>query len=169
MEDNDPELENIRQRRLQALMASRSEQTAPPKSVERPARQVEVSTAMLDVFLSQNPVAVVNLWTAWAAPCRQMTQMLEELAGTMGPGVAFAKVNADEEPQVVARYGVEGVPTVLAFLNGRLAGKWVGVRPKEDMEVLIRRTLLGEGGQIKIQKRHEKPKILGVSDNDKTQ
>lgn len=145
MQDDDPELASIRARMMREIVADHAQKASEPEAAPVPDHPVDLITAEFDGFLTRNPRVVVDLWAPWCGPCRQLTPILEGLAKSMNPQVAFAKVNVDEEPRIAGRFGVEGIPTVLGFLNGRLAGRWIGLRSRGDMEGLIRRTLLGGG------------------------
>jgi thioredoxin 1 len=62
-----------------------------------------------------------------------MAPILEGLAGELAPDVAFAKLNADEEPGLAAQFQVEGIPTLLLFERGRLVDRVVGAYPRDAL------------------------------------
>ncbi|UBV44880.1 thioredoxin TrxC (plasmid) [Deinococcus taeanensis] len=73
---------------------------------------------------------IVDFWAPWCGPCRVIGPVLEEIARERAGHVRVVKVNVDENPQVPGRYQVQGIPTLLLFRNGQLAGRQVGALPK---------------------------------------
>lgn len=153
MEAEDEELARIRERMAKQILTQRKSDPTPSGPATKEGGMVELHTAEFDNFLAAHPRVVVDLWAAWCGPCRALSPVLEDLSRALAGQVDFAKVNVDEEPAIAGRYGVQSIPTVLGFLKGRLAEKWVGARPRPEMETLIRRGLLGESSTIRFPDR----------------
>jgi len=80
---------------------------------------------------------VVDLWAPWCGPCRMISPALEEVARRRAGGLKLVKVNVDEHPGVSARFGVQGIPTLLFFLKGRLVDRAVGARGVDALDIWI--------------------------------
>jgi len=121
----DEELERIRSRLREELVAQARTRNAGP---------VELKEADFDRFVATHPVALVDVWAPWCGPCRVMSPLVAELGKAWAGRVSVAKINADEAPSVVQRYRILGIPTFLWFKDGALAGRQVGVQPRQAFE-----------------------------------
>jgi thioredoxin 2 len=85
---------------------------------------------------SKLPV-LVDLWAPWCGPCRMVAPALEQLAVERAGSLRIAKVNVDDEPTISARYGVQGIPTMLLFAKGVEVGRQVGAMPIEGIRQFV--------------------------------
>jgi len=69
---------------------------------------------------------VVDFWAPWCGPCRSMAPAFENAAAELSPDVRLAKLNSDDAPDVAARFGIRGIPTLIAFRNGREVARQSG-------------------------------------------
>ena len=88
--------------------------------------------------LSKNHLALVDFWAAWCGPCRMIAPIVEELADET-EGVTFAKVNVDEHPDVAIGLGIQSIPTLYLFKDGKAVDKVVGVQTKQALKAMIDR------------------------------
>ena len=80
--------------------------------------------------LNAEGLVLVDFWAEWCAPCKQIAPILEEMATELEGKLSIAKVNIDENPQTPTKYGVRGIPTLILFKGGQVAGTKVGTAPK---------------------------------------
>ena len=73
----------------------------------------------------------------WAGPCRMLAPIIDEIAEEYADTVTVGKINVDEQPQLAAAFGVESIPTLIAFKNGVPLGALVGLQTKESVIDLI--------------------------------
>jgi len=86
-----------------------------------------VGAAQFEAQVLESPVPViVDFWAPWCGPCRTMAPHYEEAARRLKHQARFAKVNSDEEPTVAGRYNIRGIPTLIAFKQGREVARQIG-------------------------------------------
>ncbi len=130
----DQELAELRARRRAELV--RPTAPAPTPRAPSPAPEV-VTSGNLRSFLGDHPQAVLDIWAPWCGPCRTVGPMVDRLADELAPHVAFGKVNADDEPMLVQGWGVEGIPTLILFREGRPVDRIVGALPFDALRQRI--------------------------------
>lgn len=90
-----------------------------------------------EVLQSDKPV-LVDFWATWCGPCRMLAPVIAELAEEYEGRVKVGKVNVDEQQALAIRYRVSSIPTVIVFKNGEAVASSVGVRPKAQLEELLK-------------------------------
>jgi thioredoxin 1 len=86
-----------------------------------------------ELVLESDLPVIVDFWAPWCGPCRTIGPMLETLAKKFDGQVKLAKVNVDVEPELAQRYGIQGIPTLLAFAGGEQVGSMVGLARPSDL------------------------------------
>lgn len=85
----------------------------------------------------RNDLTLVDFHAQWCGPCKMIEPSLAGLADEYDGRVRFVKVDADEHAEVLARYGVRGLPTLLMFESGRPVGTLVGAMPTGALREFI--------------------------------
>lgn len=93
------------------------------------------------VLASRIPV-VVDFYAEWCNPCRLMAPNLEELALENMDRIVFYKVDTDENPNLIKKYKIMGIPSLLFFKNGKLELFENGQKSKTKIQNLIDTMLL---------------------------
>ncbi len=87
--------------------------------------------------LKQEGVTLVDFYADWCGPCKVIAPSLEQLKEDFDGKANVVKLNADDEPEVLAKYGVRGLPTLMLFKNGEPIDMKVGVQPYKSLKSLL--------------------------------
>ena len=97
-------------------------------------RPFAVDPAALARHLAADSIPVlVDVWAPWCGPCRMMAPMFDGAARALEPEMRLLKLNADEAPDALARYGIRSIPTLLLFDRGRLVERQAGAMDEADI------------------------------------
>ena len=88
-----------------------------------------------EVINSEVPV-LVDFWASWCGPCKMLMPVIDEIAGER-TDIKVGKINADEEEELLTKYNVSSIPTLILFKDGKPLRQSVGAVPKSEVIKLI--------------------------------
>lgn len=100
--------------------------------------EIMITSENFDRTVMQSEKTVlIDFWAGWCGPCRMLAPIIDEIAEEYADSVTVGKINVDEQPQLAAAFGVESIPTLIAFKNGVPLGALVGLQTKKSVIDLI--------------------------------
>ena len=123
---------------------------AAPPAVGRDAPAIKDTTTAqfsADVIQeSRRQPVLVDFWAPWCGPCKQLTPVLEKVVREAAGGVKLVKMNIDEHPAIAGQLGIQSIPAVIAFKNGKPVDGFMGAVPETQVRDFVRK-LAGDGGK----------------------
>ena len=90
---------------------------------------------------SREAPVLVDFWAPWCGPCRQLTPVLEASVKAAKGAIRLVKMNIDEHPEIAGQLGVQSIPAVFAFSQGRPVDGFMGALPESQIKAFIKRIL----------------------------
>jgi putative thioredoxin len=109
----------------------------------------------------EKPV-VVDFWAEWCGPCRMLGPVIEQAVAERGDAVELVKVDTDANPGVSRAFGIQSIPAVKAFKDGKVVDEFVGALPPAQVKRFLDRivpseadALVAEGGEANLRRALE--------------
>ena len=78
-------------------------------------------------------LVLVDFWATWCAPCNALTPVLEKIADDSSLNVRVAKVDVDANRELMMRFNVRSIPTMIYFKDGRPVDQTMGLVSREQI------------------------------------
>ena len=98
-----------------------------------PTKAVTDASFAADVLQSDKPV-LVDFWADWCGPCKMIGPSLEELSDELGDRVTIAKMDIMENTEVPGQIGVQSIPLMILFKDGKQVAQKLGAAPKSQLK-----------------------------------
>jgi thioredoxin 1 len=134
---SDDELEAIKQRKMAELQKIASAKAMMSALTE----PVVLTDSNFKGEVAKYPVMLVDFWAPWCGPCRMVSPIIEQLAREYSGKVAFGKVNVDENQMIAGSFGIQSIPTMMIFKNGKAVDVMIGALPKAQIEMKLKQQL----------------------------
>lgn len=99
---------------------------------------VELTKANFEQVVTGNPTVIVDYWAPWCGPCRSFAPVFEKVA-EKNPGIVFAKVNTEDEPEIAAHFQIRSIPTLMIFRESVILFAQPGALPQGALEEVVAR------------------------------
>lgn len=95
---------------------------------------------------SQRQPVLIDFWAPWCGPCKQLTPLIEKAVRAAKGRVKLVKLNIDQHPGIHSQMGIQSIPAVIAFVNGRPADGFMGAVPESQITAFIDKITAGMPG-----------------------
>lgn len=96
---------------------------------------------------SRNQPVLVDFWAPWCGPCKQLGPTIEKVVAELAGKVKLVKLNIDDHPAIPGQMGIQSIPAVIAFADGRPVDAFMGAVPESQLRQFIDK-LLREHGPV---------------------
>ena len=111
---------------------------ATPQAAPDLIKDTTTQTFVKDVIEeSKRQPVLIDFWAEWCGPCRQLTPMLEKAVRAAKGKVKLVKMNIDQHPAIPGQMGIQSIPAVIAFVDGRPADGFMGAIPESQVNAFI--------------------------------
>ncbi len=111
-----------------------------------PVQPLQLTAATFDEALRSDLPVLVDFWAPWCGPCRMLAPTVEGLAQDYQGRMVVAKLNTDENGDLVRRLGIMGIPALILFRDGREVDRYVGYAPRKVLQARLDAALDGGAG-----------------------
>ncbi len=87
--------------------------------------------------VANGALTLVDFYADWCGPCKMIAPVLDDLASEYEGKINIVKLNADNHPEVLQKYGVRGLPTLMVFEDGSPVATAIGAQPHKALKSLI--------------------------------
>ena len=102
---------------------------------------MNMNQEQLKQLIREEKPVLVDFWAPWCSYCRRIGPAYEKIGEEYADSLAVGKINIDEEPQLIERFSIDTIPTLLLFQDGKVLGSVVAPGSKAAIETFIRETL----------------------------
>jgi thioredoxin 1 len=127
---DDKEIEAIKQRKMVELQKAIT-LNAAMSNIREP---ITLTDSNFKTEVSKYPILLIDFWAPWCGPCRMISPIIEQMAREYTGKVVFGKVNIDENQIIAQSFGIQSIPTMIIFKNGKAVDIIVGAIPKSQIE-----------------------------------
>jgi putative thioredoxin len=116
--------------------------TVAPAGAETDTGFKDVTTATFSadvIAASRETPVLVDFWAPWCGPCKQLAPYLEKAVRESGGRVKLVKMNIDDHPAIPGQLGIQSIPAVIAFKNGKPVDGFMGAVPESQIVTFINR------------------------------
>jgi thioredoxin 1 len=129
---------------LYAVSAGSCRATAEAPGAKHAALPIGSAAEFEEQVLKADKPVLVDFYADWCGPCRMLAPTIEKLADQYQGRALVYKVNVDRLSALAGRYGIQSIPAVLFFQDGKEVQRLVGLQPQSAYAEVLDK-LIGGG------------------------
>lgn len=120
---------------------------APPGAAGGLVVDTTTNSFVTDVIEeSKTRPVLVDFWAPWCGPCKTLSPIIEKAVNSAKGAVKLAKMNIDEHPSIAGQLGIQSIPAVIAFVDGKPVDGFLGAIPEGEVKAFIDKIAASAGG-----------------------
>jgi putative thioredoxin len=143
----------VQRRQQAARKAEAASAQGAPDDAQAPGYVIDVTEETFNaevVLRSRTTPVIVDLWADWCGPCKQLSPVLEKLAGEAAGGWVLAKIDVDANPRLAQAFQAQSIPMVVAIIGGQMVDAFAGAMPESQIRQWLTQ-VLAVGEQLGVQ------------------
>ncbi|MBO7051483.1 MAG: thioredoxin [Prevotella sp.] len=89
--------------------------------------EIKITDDNYQEILAQEKLVVIDVWATWCGPCQRLSPIIAQVAEEYGDKAVVGKYNAENNEELLEKYGVRNIPTILFIKNGEVLQRLTGV------------------------------------------
>ncbi|MGH9993892.1 MAG: thioredoxin [Nitrososphaeraceae archaeon] len=130
---HDEELERIMKRKMNEFSHRTNRNDHVQGNQSTTSTPITLTDNNFNEMVSKYPLLIVDFWAPWCGPCRMVSPVIEELSKELTGKAAFGKLNVDENPMISSTFGIQSIPTIAIFKNGKAVDGIIGAASKSQI------------------------------------
>jgi thioredoxin 1 len=130
---HDEELERIMQQKMNEF-SLRTKRNGHIEGNQSPATTpITLTDQNFNEMVGKHTLLIVDFWAPWCGPCRMVSPVITELSQELAGKAVFGKLNVDENPMIASTFGIQSIPTIAIFKNGKAVDGIIGAASKSHI------------------------------------
>ena len=130
---HDEELERIMQRKMNEFSSRTKRNDSGNGNQSIATTPITLTDYDFNDMVSKYPLLIVDFWAPWCGPCKMVSPVIEELSKELTGKAVFGKLNVDENPMIASTFGIQSIPTIAIFKNGKAVDGIIGAASKSQI------------------------------------
>jgi thioredoxin 1 len=130
---HDEELERIMQRKMNEFSLRTNRNSDNENNQSSISTPITLTDQNFNEMVGRHNLLIVDFWAPWCGPCRMVSPVITELSQELAGKAVFGKLNVDENPMIASTFGIQSIPTIAIFKNGKAVDGIVGAASKSHI------------------------------------
>lgn len=101
----------------------------------------KVNKEQFEKIIQEEKIVLADFFADWCGPCKMMIPVLEQFSKEKNDNVKVVKINVDEEESLAWQFGIQSIPTLIFFVDGKPVRKEIGYRTIAQLNTILEKGL----------------------------